>query len=107
MLRKQFSNLSGTMLLKDDITLESVEYSFNTEIEENLPNNQYVIDITDILWQNIFSEIPSQVRATDEDVYLSGDGWRVISEDMYNEERNKSNNPFSSLDELLKTKEDK
>ena len=101
------ANISGIMVLKDDLTLEPVEYNFDTDIEENLPSNQNLLDITDILWQNILIEIPSKVRSTDEDIDLSGDGWRVISEDKYNEERNKANNPFSSLNELLKTKEDK
>ena len=101
------ANIKGIMVLKDDLTLEPVEYNFDTDIEENLPSNQNSLDITDILWQNILVEIPSKVRSTDEDVYLSGDGWRVISEDKYNEERNKNNNPFGALDELLKTKEDK
>lgn len=101
------ANIKGIMVLKDDLTLEPVEYNFDTDIEENLPSNQNSLDITDILWQNILVEIPSKVRSTDEDVYLSGDGWRVISEDKYNEERSKVNNPFGALDELLKTKEDK
>ena len=100
-------NIQGIMSLKDDITLEPVDYKFDTFIEENLDKNQNILDITDILWQNILVEIPSKVRATDEDIYLSGDGWRVISEDKFNEERNKTSNPFQNLDELLKTKEDK
>ena len=99
--------LTGIMTLKDDITLEPVEYKFNSDIEETLDSNQNKLDITDILWQNIVVEIPSKVRTTDEEIELSGDGWRVISEDKYNEERNKTDNPFSSLNELLKTKEDK
>ncbi len=99
--------LTGKMILNDDITLEPVEYNFDTEIEEILDKNQNILDITEILWQNILVEIPSKVRATDEDIELSGNGWRVISEQKYQEERNKSNNPFQSLDELLKTKEDK
>lgn len=100
-------SLKGTMILKDDITLEPVKYNFDTEIEEILNKNQNILDITEILWQNILVEIPSKVRATDEDIELSGEGWRVISENKYNEEINKSNNPFSSLNELLKSKEDK
>ena len=100
-------NIKGIMLLRDDITLEPVEYDFNTNIEEFLDKNQNVLDITDILWQNILVEIPSKVRSTNEDIELSGDGWRVISETKFNEERNKSNNPFSNLNELLKTKEEK
>jgi len=98
--------LTGKMLLRDDLTLEEVEYPLSIEIEEIIENKQNILDITDILWQNILVEIPSKVRKTDEDITLEGDGWRVISEDKYNEERNKANNPFSNLGELLKAKED-
>ena len=51
------ANIKGTMVLKDDLTLEPVEYNFDTDIEENLPSNQNTLDITDILWQNILVEI--------------------------------------------------
>ena len=101
------ANISGIMVLKDDLTLEPVLYNFDTEIEDIIENRQNNLDITDIIWQNIVVEIPSKVRSTDEDFELSGDGWRVISEDKYNRERNSNNNPFSNLDELLKIKEDK
>ena len=100
-------NLSGIMILKDDITLAPVEYQFNTDLEEILEKNKNIRDITDILWQNIWVEIPSKVRSTDEDINLEGDGWRVISEEQFQKERNKSNNPFANLDELLNTKEDR
>ena len=99
--------LIGTMILKDDITLAPVEYKFDTEIEEILEKSKNILDITDVLWQNILVEIPSKVRSTDEDVNLEGNGWRVISEEQFNLERNKSNNPFANLDELLNTKEDR
>ena len=99
--------LKGTMLLRDDITLEPVEYDFNTNIEEFLDKNQNVLDITDILWQNILVEIPSKVRNTFKDVELKGNGWRVISEEQFNKEMNKANNPFADLDKLLNTKEEK
>ena len=99
--------LSGIMILKDDITLEPVEYNFNTELEEILEKNKNILDITDILWQNILVEIPSKVRSTDEDINLEGNGWRVISEEQFIKERNNSNNPFANLDELLNTKEDR
>ncbi len=98
--------LSGVMTLKDDLTLEPVDYEFKTDFEENLNKSENILDITDILWQNILVEIPSKVRSTSEDINLSGDGWRLISEEEYEKEKNKSNNPFSNLDELLKTKED-
>ena len=99
--------LSGIMILKDDVTLEPVEYKFDTELEEILEKSKNILDITDILWQNILVEIPSKVRSTDEDINLEGDGWRVISEEQFIKERNKSNNPFANLDELLNTKEDR
>ena len=99
--------LSGVMMLKDDITLEPVEYKFETEVEEILEKSKNILDITDILWQNILVEIPSKVRSTDEDINLEGNGWRVISEEQFQKERNKSNNPFANLDKLLNTKEDR
>lgn len=99
-------NISGLMILKDDITLEPVQYRFNALLEENLNKEENLLDITDVLWQNILVEVPSKVRKTNEDIYPSGDGWRVISEDTFNKERT-SNNPFANLDELLKIKEDK
>ena len=99
-------NLLGIMVLKDDLTLEPVDYEFKTDFEEILNKSENILDITDILWQNILVEIPSKVRSASEDINLSGDGWRLISEEEYEKEKNKSNNPFSNLDELLKTKED-
>ena len=101
------ANMNGIMVLKDDLTLAPTEVNFGAEVEEILPKNQNILDITDILWQNILVEVPSKVRSTDEETYPSGDGWRVISEDEYEKERTKSNNPFANLNELIKTKEDK
>ena len=75
--------LKGVMVLKDDITLEPVDYVFDTEIEEILEKKQNILDITEILWQNILVEIPSKVRSTDEAINLEGDGWRVISEETF------------------------
>mgnify|MGYP007056254912 CR=1 FL=1 len=80
-------NISGVMILKDDITLEPVDYKFDTDIEETIDALDKNLDITDILWQNIVVEIPSKVRKNDEDIELSGDGWRVITEDTFLEER--------------------
>ena len=105
--RNLTGKLSGIMILKDDITLEPVEYEFETELEEILEKSKNILDITDILWQNILVEIPSKVRSTDEDINLEGNGWRVISEEQFQKERNKINNPFANLDELLNTKEDR
>ena len=100
-------DLSGTMILKDDITLEPVEYKFNTDLEEILEKKQNILDITEVLWQNILVEIPSKVRSTDEAINLEGDGWRVISEETFEKERNRKDNPFAILDELYDEKEDR
>lgn len=99
--------ISGIMILKDDITLEPVEYEFETNLEEILEKSKNILDITDILWQNILVEIPSKVRSTNEDINLEGNGWRVISKEQFARERNNSNNPFANLEELLNTKEDR
>ena len=99
--------LTGIMVLKDDITLEPVDYNFTADIEEILDKNKNIFYFTDVLWQNILVEIPSKVRCTNEDIELSGDGWRVISEDRFLEERTQANNPFQGLDELLNKKEEK
>ena len=99
--------ISGTMILKDDITLEPVEHEFSTDLEEILEKSKNILDITEVLWQNILVEIPSKVRSTDEDINLEGNGWRVISEEQFIKERNNANNPFANLDELLNTKEDR
>ena len=100
-------DLKGVMILKDDITLEPVEYYFDTEIEEILEKKQNILDITEILWQNILVEIPSKVRSTDEAINLEGNGWRVISEETFEKERNRKDNPFAILDELYDEKEDR
>lgn len=99
--------LNGIMILADDITLEPFEYYFDTEIEEILEKSKNILDITDILWQNILVEIPSKVRSTDEVINLEGNGWRVISEEQFEQEMNQHNNPFENLNELLSKKEDR
>ena len=104
---KLLATLKGTMVLKDDVTLEPVDYNFDIDIEENIDSNEFIIDITDILWQNILVEIPSKIRKDNKNIELSGDGWRCISEDTLNQEKSQQNNPFANLGELLKTKEDK
>lgn len=96
-------NLSGMMILPDDITLEDYKYDFNCEIEENFEENvlnlQKSIDISSILWENILVEIPLKVvNPKNENIKLEGNGWRLVSEDDVNE----ANNPLSELEELFR-----
>lgn len=92
--------LNGRMLLLDNLTLEEVWYPFSIEIEENYEISENILDILPILWQNILVEVPLKVVSNStKDVTLKGDGWRLISEDEYNLEKNES--PFSELNKLL------
>ncbi len=100
-------NIKGSMTLQDDITLEPVEYEFDSELDEILDKDKTELNLIDVSWQNILVEIPSKVRSTNEDIELSGNGWRVISEEKYQEERNTANNPFANLKNLINAKEEK
>ena len=110
--------VKGTMILPDDITLEDVDYSFESKLEENFSEfgdssekmlnfSQNILDITDILWQNILVEIPSKVHSTkNENVSMKGDGWRVITEEEFLKEQS-SNNPFTELKQMIEESEDR
>jgi len=75
-------DLSGKMYLLCAISLEEVEVPFATKIEEiigeNNINNNFYLDLSDILWENIVLEIP--IKVVKEGVQLetsSGKGWSV------------------------------
>ena len=96
-------NITGTMVLPDDITLKDVNYEFKSEIfeyiEEVFTIDKNSIDILDYLWQNILVEVPLKVRSDEDDnITLKGDVWRLITEEELN---NRSNRPFSDLSKLL------
>ena len=66
-------------------------YSVNLKIINNS------LDIFPFLWQNILLEVPSKVRKTGQNPKLSGDNWKVITED----ELETINKSLSSLKELF------
>ena len=75
-------DFSGKMYLPCAISLEEVEVPFATKIEEiigeNNINNNFYLDLSDILWENIVLEIP--IKVVKEGVQLetsSGKGWSV------------------------------
>lgn len=93
----------GTMILPDDITLEEVNYEFESEISEYLDDVTKVInnniDILDFLWQCILVEIPLKVHnSKNNNIRLHGEGWELITEE---EAENKKNCPFSDLANIL------
>lgn len=101
--------ISGIMVLPCSITLKPVDYSFNTEITGNIEEmfeemnetskkSENTIDIFPIIWENILMEIPIKVTSPDaEKENLSGDGWRLVTED----EGLKVSNAFDKLKDLL------
>ena len=81
-------NITGTMILPCAVTLEDVEYKFDTNIEESIgkfeeiyKKNKNTLEISSILWENIVLEIPIRVVAECvKPSNTSGDGWELISE---------------------------
>ena len=110
-------NLSGIMVLPDDITLEDTDVKFESIIEENfsefckpeeknLEIIQNRLDITEFLWQNILVEIPLRVISEkNEGITLKGDGWRLITEEELENERS-NNSPFSELSKMFDSREE-
>ena len=98
-------NISGVMVILDDISLEEVDYPFNIEyddiLEENLKNNQNTLDLFEFLWENIVLEVPLKFTKVTNLSEFHGDGWKLISE----EDSIPRNNPFSELLENFDKKE--
>ena len=75
----------GSLVMPCAITLEDVIVPINMhiseEILENTLNNDFFLDLLDILWENIILEIP--IRVVKEGAKLEsqkGVGWEIISE---------------------------
>ena len=79
--------ISGTMTLEDSVTLEETEYSFLSEAEDSAGNyekylnkNRNLLDILPILWENIVSEVPIQIKKEGSTLQnVSGNGWEFES----------------------------
>ena len=83
-------DVKGKMFLTDSITLDLIPYEFKftiaetfTENDENFvkitKNNQNILDIKEILWENIVLEVPiSYTQASGKK--LKGDGWELNGE---------------------------
>lgn len=98
----------GTLVLPCSITLQPVDFAFETkiegdylkmmsEIEDFSEKTKNCIDIFPIIWENILMEIPIKVTCPDAtDLKLSGDGWKLVTE---GEEETTS--AFDKLKDLL------
>ncbi len=103
--------LSGTMVLPCAMTLKPVNHDFEVnicgdimnmlkEIDEKVEKIENTIDIFPILWENILMEIPLRVVSDEsKDMSLSGNGWRLITEQ---EEKTNTNPELEKLKDLLK-----
>ena len=109
--------ITGVMVLPDDITLENVDYSFESVIEEkfsefdnskekSLEIVKNRLDITDFLWQNILVEIPPKiVSEKNRNLTMRGNGWRLVTEEEL--KKNDSNNsPFNELYKLIDSRKE-
>jgi len=79
--------ITGTMILSDSLTLEDVEYDFESECDDSAGNyekylnkNRNLLDILPILWENIVSEVPISVKNEGSTLQnVSGNGWEFES----------------------------
>ena len=89
--------ISGTMIIKDSISLEEVSYPFEIQFDDFLPENyiknENTLDILGFLWENIVLEVTLRFTKVQDLSKYQGDGWRVVRED----ERINPNNPFLEL----------
>lgn len=80
------ASVLGTFILPCALTLEEVAYDFNTEISEIIhekeEKNQFSLELLDILWENIVSEVP--IRVVKPELVtenIKGNGWELEFED--------------------------
>lgn len=87
--------INGIMTLLCARTLKKVNRQFDIQIDEIIDENsdnsleiiQNSLDIFPIVWQNILVDVPLRVLAPDaKEEPISGDGWRLITEDTNEEE---------------------
>lgn len=79
-------SVEGNFIMPCSITFEDVVVPFKTKIEEeileNALNDDFFLDLSDILWENIVLEIPFNVVKEGAKINcLHGDGWELKEED--------------------------
>ena len=103
--------LEGNLILPSSIDLKPVKIEINAEISGNYnemmeeigefsKKNNNSLDILPIIWENMLMEIPIKVTGPEAtDLKLSGDGWKLVTEEPENKEEVLS--PFDKLKNLL------
>lgn len=103
------ASVEGIMVLPDTLTLDPIEYEFNTKIEGNIielleeinlnsKKIEFTIDIFPIIWENILMEVPIRITNND-DVKMEGEGWKLVTE-----KKEETNPAFLKLKDLLDEK---
>ena len=90
-------DISGAMIILDDISLDEVKYPFSIKydekIEKNLINDENKLDLFEFLWENIVLEVPLKFTEVKDLSKFHGNGWKLVSED----DKYATDNPFSEL----------
>jgi len=67
----------------DSVTLEEIPYEFDfiidDVVDETCINEQNMLDIMELLWENIVLEVPIRYTKSDAED-LKGDNWEVLSD---------------------------
>ena len=83
-------NIKGIMIINDSYTNELIDYPFNIDLDEELEdyptNEQNLLDLKEILWQNIVLEVPISISKSKKIENTSGDGWSIIDENSKKED---------------------
>ena len=79
-------DISGTFTMPCEITNEDVLIPFKTNVEEeileNSLNDEFFLDLSDILWENIVLEIPFRVIKEGAKLEaVQGEGWELSTEE--------------------------
>ncbi len=79
-------NITGEFIMPCEITFEDVSIPFSTTIEEeileNSLNDEFYLDLSNILWENIVLEIPFRVIKEGAKLEaVQGEGWELSTEE--------------------------
>lgn len=90
-------DLDYEVIIKDELCFTDNEDLSDAYFYEKLPQ----IEIDDYIFSLIVANVPTKVVGKNEKLPESGNGYRILSEeDFYNEKNNKKSSPFDILDDL-------
>lgn len=84
-------SLNEDLLFTNSLELEDVDIIY---FEGNY------IDLDNIIYSLIMTSLPYNIKGKNEEANISGEGYRIISEDQYNKEQKSKGNAFDKLKDL-------